>query len=165
MEQYFRSALVAVLLLLIQTTFIPYVSVWGYLPDIFIPWLVYVGLRRGQVEATVSGFAVGLLQDLVATKFLGLAALSKTLSSFIAGYFYNENQIEQSLGSYRYVLIVMLSSVVHNTVYFLIFFQGVEGSLLMSVVQASIGTTLYTGVISVMPMFGFSQRYHTSWAQ
>ncbi|MBI4428701.1 MAG: rod shape-determining protein MreD [Ignavibacteriales bacterium] len=165
MEQYLRSALVAVLLLLVQTTFIPYVSVWGYLPDIFIPWLVYLALRRGQIEATVSGFAAGLLQDLVATKFLGLAALSKTICCFIAGYFFNENQIERTLGSYRYVLIVTLCSLIHTVVYFLIFFQGAEGSFLMSVIQASIGTTLYTSVISVLPMFGFSQRYHTSWAQ
>ena len=165
MEQYLRTALVAILLLLLQTTFIPYVSIWGYLPDIFIPWLIYVALRRGQINATVSGFAVGLLQDLVTTKFLGLAALSKTVSCFIAGYFFNENQIEQTLGSYRYVLIVMLCSFIHNVVYFTIFFQGVEGSVLFSMFQASVATTLYTGVISVLPMFGFSQRYHTSWAQ
>ncbi len=165
MEQYVRSALVAILLLLLQTTFIPYVAVWGYLPDIFIPWLVYVALRRGQIPATVSGFAAGFLQDIVATKFLGLAALSKTLSSFIAGYFFNENQIEQTLGSYRYILIVLMCSFIHNVVYFLIFFQGAEGSLFLSVLDASVGTTLYTGIISVLPMFAFSQRYHTSWAQ
>ena len=165
MEQYLRSALVAILLLLLQTTFIPYVSIWGYLPDIFIPWLIYIALRRGQIEATVSGFAVGLLQDLVTTKFLGLAALSKTVCGFVAGYFFNENQIEQTLGSYRYVLIVLMCSFIHNVAYFLIFFQGVEGSVLLLMVQASIATTLYTGVISVLPMFGFSQRYHTYWAQ
>lgn len=165
MEQYLRSALIAVGILLLQTTFIPYLSIAGYLPDIFLPWLVFVALRRGQVEATVSGFAVGLLQDIVATQFLGLAAFSKTLTGFIAGYFFHENQVEQNLGTYRYVLIVMLVSVVHNLVYFLIFFQGSEGSVIVSTIQASVATTLYTGVVSVLPMFGFSQRYHTSWAQ
>lgn len=165
MEQYLRSALIAVALLLLQTTFIPYLSIAGYLPDIFLPWLIFVALRRGQIESTLSGFAVGLLQDIVATQFLGLAAFSKTLTGFIAGYFFHKNQVEQNLGTYRYVLIVMLGSVVHNLVYFLIFFQGTEGSVVLSTIQASAATTLYTGVVSVLPMFGFSQRYHTSWAQ
>jgi rod shape-determining protein MreD len=165
MEQLFKSSLVAVLLLLLQTMFVPYVSLWGYLPDVFIPWLVYIALRRGQVEATVSGFLAGLLQDVVTTKFLGLAALSKTISCFVAGYFYNENQVEQSLGSYRYVLIVMVSSLIHNVVFFAIFFQGVEGSMMPALFQATLATTLYTSVVSLLPMFGFSQRYNTSWAQ
>jgi len=165
MERYLRSALIAIALLLLQTTFIPYLSIAGYLPDIFLPWLIYVALRRGQIESTVSGFAVGLLQDIVATQFLGLAAFSKTLTGFIAGYFFHENQVEQNLGTYRYVLLVMLGSVIHNLVYFLIFFQGTEGSVVLSTIQASAATTLYTCVISVLPMFGFSQRYHTSWAQ
>ena len=165
MEQYLRSALIAVGLLLLQTTFIPYLSIAGYLPDIFLPWLIFVALRRGQIESTVSGFAVGLLQDIVATQFLGLAAFSKTLTGFIAGYFFHENQVEQNLGTYRYVLIVILGSVIHNLVYFLIFFQGTEGPVVLSTIQATAATTLYTAVISVLPMFGFSQRYHTSWAQ
>lgn len=165
MERYLRSALIVAALLLLQTTFIPYLSIAGYLPDIFLPWLIFVALRRGQIESTVSGFAVGLLQDIVATQFLGLAAFSKTLTGFIAGYFFHENQVGQNLGTYRYVLLVVLGSVIHNLVYFLIFFQGTEGSVVLSTIQASAATTLYTGVISVLPMFRFSQRYHTSWAQ
>ena len=165
MERYFRSALLAVAFLLLQTTFIPYLSIAGYLPDIFLPWLIFVALRRGQIEATVSGFAAGLLQDIVATQFLGLAAFSMTLTGFIAGYFFHENQVEQNLGTYRYVLLVTLGSVIHNLVYFLIFFQGTGGSVLLSTIEATAATTLYTVVISVLPMFGFSRRYHTSWAQ
>lgn len=165
MEQYLRSALIAVVLLLLQTTFISNLSISGYLPDIFLPWLVFIALRRGQIDATVSGFAVGMMQDIVSTQFLGLAAFSKTLTGFTIGYFFHENQVGQNLGTYRYVLLVMLGSVIHNLVYFLIFFQGSEGSVVLAALQASAATTLYTGVLSVLPMFGFSQRYHTSWAQ
>lgn len=165
MERYLRSVLVALALVIIQTTFIPYISLSGYVPDLFIPWMVYLALRRGQMEATASGFAVGVLQDIITTKFFGLAALSKTIGGFIAGYFFNENTTEQTLGSYRYVLIVVVCSLVHNFIYFAIFFQGIEGSVFLSTLQATIATTLYTGAISVLPMFAFSQKYSTSWAQ
>jgi len=146
-------------------TFIPYLSVIGFLPDIFLPWLVYVALRRGQVEATLYGFGVGFLQDLTAMKFLGLAALSKTICSFVAGYFFNDNTTEQTLGSYRFVLIVLLCSFVNDVVYFTIFFQGVEAPLISRVLQFSIASSIYTGVISLLPMFAFSQKYSTSWVQ
>jgi len=165
MERFLRSAGVVLVLLLLQTTFIPYLALLGYVPDILLPWLVYVALRRGQVEASLYGFGVGFLQDITATKFLGLAALAKTISCFVIGYFYNENTTGQTLGSYRYVLIVMLCSFIHDVVYFSVFFLGVEGSLMSHVLQFSIASTVYTGVVTLLPMFVFSQKYSTSLAQ
>ena len=165
MERFLRSAGIVLVLLILQTTFIPYLSVLGFLPEIFLPWLVYIALRRGQVEAMLYGFGIGFLQDITATKFLGLAALSKTICSFAAGYFFNENTAEQTLGSYRFVLIVLLCSFINDLVYFTVFFQSAEGSLVSHVLQFSVASTIYTGVISLLPMFAFSQKYSTSWAQ
>jgi rod shape-determining protein MreD len=164
MERFLRSAGIVLVLLLVQSTFIPYMSLLGYSPDILLPWLVYVALRRGQVEATLYGFGVGLLQDMATTHFLGLAALSKTISCFVVGYFYNENTANQTLGSYRYVLIVMLCSLVHDVIYYAIFFLGVEGSLVVHTLQFSLASSLYTGVVTLLPMFAFSQKYSTSLA-
>jgi rod shape-determining protein MreD len=164
MQHYIQSALVALGLLLLQTTFIPLISLGSYLPDLFIIWLVYVALRRGQIEATASGFAVGLLQDIVSLKFFGLTALSKTVTGFVAGYFFNENTVEQTLGSYRFVLLILLCSFLHDLLYFFFFFQGSEEPALLTVLELSTGMTLFTGVIALLPMFFFSRKYHTSWA-
>jgi rod shape-determining protein MreD len=165
MERFLRSAGIVLVLFILQATFIPYIAIGGFLPDIFLPWLVYLALRRGQIEATVYGFGIGVLQDATATRFLGLAALAKTICAFIAGYFLNENMTEQTLGSYRYVLIVILCSFIHDVVYFTIFFQGIESSIFSQVLQFSVACTIYTGVISLLPMFAFSQRYRTSLVQ
>ncbi|HVN47217.1 MAG TPA: rod shape-determining protein MreD, partial [Bacteroidota bacterium] len=105
-QRYLLTALIVFGLFLLQTLFLPLVSLAGFIPDVLLIWLVTNALRRGQIEATVSGFVVGLLQDIVTIKFLGLAAFSKTITGFILGYFYNENTIEQTLGSYRFVLLV-----------------------------------------------------------
>lgn len=164
MQHYIQSALVVIGLLLLQTTFIPLISIGSYLPDLFIIWLTTVALRRGQIEATISGFAIGLLQDIVSLKFFGLMTLSKTATGFVAGYFYNENTVEQTLGSYRFVLLVLLCSFLHDLLYFVFFFQGSEEPALLMILGLSTGMTLYTGVIGILPMFFFSRKYHTSWA-
>jgi rod shape-determining protein MreD len=162
MQPYIRSALIVLGLLLLQTTFISFISLGGYLPDLFIIYLVYIALKRGQIEATISGFIIGLLQDIITTKFLGLASLSKTIAGFIAGYFYNENMVEQTLSSYRYVLLIGLCSVVQDLVYFTIFLQDMEGSVFFTTWELTLGMTLYTCVISVLPMFFFSRKYNIS---
>lgn len=165
MQLYIRSALIVIGLLFLQTTFIPFISLGGYLPDLLLLYLIYLALQRGQIEATISGFIIGVLQDIVTIKFFGLAALAKTITGFVAGYFFNENTTEQTLGSYRFVLLVGICSIVHDLVYFTIFFQGSEGSMLVSTLELTLGMTLYTCVISVLPMFFFSRKFNISWAQ
>jgi rod shape-determining protein MreD len=161
MEHRFRSILIVLGLLLLQTTFVPLLSLGGMVPDLLLIWVVYTGLKRGQVETTIAGFAVGLLQDLVSTQFFGLAALSKTVAGFLSGYFYNENKTDQALGTYRFLLVVGLCSVAHNILYFLIFLQGTEIAPILATTQFTLATTAYTMAVSALPMFAFSRRLAT----
>ena len=162
MEHYIRSALAILALLLLQTTFIPFISVSSFLPDVVLLWVVYVAVTRGQLEAILTGFVAGLLQDAITIQFFGLSALTKTLAGFAAGYFFNENLTEQTLGSYRFILIVALSSVVHNVIYYGIFFQGVQDAVVSTTIEFSIATSLYTALVGVLPMFGFVRKYRYS---
>jgi rod shape-determining protein MreD len=162
MEHYIRSALVALALLLLQTTFIPYLSIGGFLPDVFLIWVVYVAIRRGQLEATITGFVVGLLQDAISMQFFGLSALTKTIAGFAAGYFFNENSTEQTLGSYRFLTILLLSSFVHNIIYYGVFLQGIQDSVFTTMIEFSVFTGLYTVVLGVFPMFTFVRKYRLS---
>lgn len=162
MEHYVRSALVALGLLILQTTFIPFLSIAGFLPDLLLIWVVYVAVRYGQMEATITGFLVGLLQDAVSMQFFGLGALTKTIAGFSAGYFFNENSTEQTLGSYRFLTIILVSSFVHNVIYYGIFLQGIQDSVLPVMLEFSIATSLYTALLSVLPMFTFVRKYRLS---
>ena len=162
MEHYVRSVLAILVLLLLQTTFIPFLSMGGFLPDVLLIWVVYIAVTRGQMEATITGFAVGLLQDVVTIQFFGLSALTKTLAGFVAGYFFNENLTEQTLGSYRFLLITLLSSFVHNVLYYGIFLQGIQDALLTTMVEFSVAVSLYTALMSVFPMFTFVRKYRFS---
>ncbi|MCU0452688.1 MAG: rod shape-determining protein MreD [Bacteroidetes bacterium] len=165
MTPHVRYAIIAFVLFLVQMTFVPLIPVAGFTPDLLILWLVAVGVRRGRLEATLGGFLIGLLHDLTATQFLGLAALAKSITGFVAGSFYNENTAEQTLGSYRSVLIALFLSVLHNFLYYAILFQGVERSVLLATLVSTLGTSLYTTVVAILPMFWFSRRFRTEWAR
>lgn len=162
MEHYIRSALIALALLLLQTTFIPFLSVAGFLPDLLLIWVVYITVTRGQMEGTVTGFVVGLLQDVVTMQFFGLTALTKTVAGFVAGYFFNENGTEQTLGSYRFLMIILLSSFVHNVIYYGIFLQGIQDAVFTTTLEFSIATSVYTGLLGVLPVFTFVRKYRVS---
>lgn len=149
-------------MLLLQTTFIPFLSIAGFLPDILLIWVVYVAVRQGQMEATITGFLVGLLQDAVSMQFFGLGALTKTIAGFVAGYFYSENSTEQTLGSYRFLTIIVVSSFVHNIIYSGIFLQGIQDSVVPTMIEFSVATSLYTALLSVFPMFTFVRKYRLS---
>ena len=157
MRRHLQSAAIVLVLVVLQATFIPLVSIGGVVPDILMVWVVYNGIRRGQIEGVTAGFLVGLMQDLVTTQFFGLAAFSKSIAGFLAGYFFNENKTAVTLGSYRYLLILGLCSLVHNLAYYTIFLLGLDSSESLTVITLSMSSTAYTMAVGSLLMFVFSR--------
>ncbi len=158
MQRYLQYALITLALVVLQTTIIPFISVANTVPDVMVIWIVYIAVQAGQIPATVAGFAAGIAIDLISGQFLGLSALSKTIAGFLAGYFYSDNKIEQTLGSYRFLLVVALASFIHNVVYFTIFVQGTNTGLFTAVFQFGILSTMYTTAAALFPVFSFHRK-------
>lgn len=151
-------AIISLLLVVLQTTVGRLLSLEGITPDLLVIWIVYLAITEGQARGTVWGFGIGLCIDLLSADFLGLSALTKTLCGFLGGYFYNENKTQMTLGSYRFLLIVLFASFIHNILYFMIFTQGTDFHLWQTILRFGITTTLYTATLSVIPMFAFSRK-------
>lgn len=160
---YYKQFLVLALLILLQTTFMALLAIDMYVPDILLLWVVYIALRFGQIEATIAGCVAGFFEDILATHLLGLATLTKTLTGFVCGYFYNENMIEQTLSSPRFISMVAVLAFFHNLLYFFIFYQGVHSSVFTATLESSMASTLYTTLVSVLPFFYFAQKFRTGW--
>jgi len=159
MRLTWRSAVAVLVLLVVQAVFIPLIGIEGIVPDLLLIWVVYCSVRYGQIPATVGGFLVGLLQDIVAGQFLGLAAFSKTLTGFILGFFYNENRTEKTLTTYRFPVTVLVASLLHNLLYFSIHFLGSDMNIAQQIVSFTAFTSVYTLIAAVFPMFFFYRSY------
>jgi rod shape-determining protein MreD len=155
----FKYALISLFLIVVQTQATRLLSIDEITPDILMIWIVYLALRTGQISGTLWGFAIGLVFDLVTGNFIGLSEMTKTISGFVAGYFYNENKTQLILRSYQFMVIVLVVGVIHNTIYFLIFTQGSDIGFIKALVQYGLSTALYTSIVTLLPMFSFARKY------
>lgn len=161
MPRWLITVLISLLLVLLQTAVVHFIAIGSITPDLLLIWIVALAIRDGQMTATTAGFFLGLAMDLLSGPdgMLGLSALTKTSAGFFAGYFYNENKIHQSLGTYRFILMLAVVALVHNLIYFIIFLQGSGIRWWGAVLEYGIPATVYTAVVGVFPMFVVARKH------
>lgn len=159
MKEYLKYSGILLALILIQKTVINFIDVTEFkiTPDVVLIGLVYVGIKRGKITGSISGFLSGLILDIFSFSFIGLMALSKTVAGFISGFFNENTKMERYLNSYIFILIVTFCSLINNTVYFLFYFQGTNLVLFDIVIRYIVPTTIYTALFSIFPVL-FARR-------
>lgn len=163
MSPIVTDTLLSLVCVLVQTILVRFIGVADIVPDIPLLWIVYLGIRRGQIPATLAGFLIGLLLDLLsgADGLVGLSALVKTAGGFIAGFFFNETRMRQTLSGYGSLTAVFIVSLVHHALYFLILLQGTDITVTQTFLRYGLPTAVYTTVAALLPMFVFARHYRT----
>jgi rod shape-determining protein MreD len=82
---------------LAQSTVVPYLRVANVTPDIPFILTVLLGLRRGPEVGCLTGFALGLIQDVAGGEFVGAQALTKGLVGFLVGLLGGRFQVSHPL--------------------------------------------------------------------
>lgn len=70
---------------ILQSTLLSRVSVWGVTPDIALILIVFFSNRFGSMRGEISGFASGLVEDFISLSPLGFHTFIKTISGFLFG--------------------------------------------------------------------------------
>ncbi|RCK77681.1 MAG: Rod shape-determining protein MreD [Ignavibacteriae bacterium] len=160
MNRKIKYITVAILLLILQSTFANFITLQGIAPDFLLIFIVFISLVEGRMNAMIYAFILGIVFDLTTGGVLGLSSLSKVIAAFIAGSFFNPNKTQLTLGSYRFILIVLLVSLMHNFIYYIVFVQGTEFNFWNTVLKFGIATAFYTSVVSVFLVLYFSRKYN-----
>lgn len=70
-----------------QSTLLSYFMVGGVTPDLILLLVVLHSIFQGPFKGAAFGFALGLLEDLLLGRFIGMNALAKGLTSLLVGWF------------------------------------------------------------------------------
>ncbi len=84
-REYIVSAILLILLAIVQSTLLHYIAIMGVKPDILLVALVFIAIRRGSMTGQISGFIGGLAEDVISIAPLGFNALIKTVTGFLYG--------------------------------------------------------------------------------
>lgn len=109
---------------LLQGTWLHAVEIGGVKPDLLLILVVFTSLLKGPVQGLKIGFLVGLLEDLLSGKFLGIRILTKALTGLLIGL--GETKIFKE--NYLVPVVVLFFSTLVHEILFMLFskFTGFE---------------------------------------
>lgn len=153
-----RNLLLIALALLIQTSWAHSVRILDIGPDLVIIVLVYLGLRGGQIEGTLYGFASGFLLDVYSPETMGVNALANSVVGFFIGNFRTGVSVEDFRVQ---ALLLFVAVVMHDLIYFL--FANIllnPDAIPWLIFRFGFGTAFYTAVVGVAISLVLSIRFN-----
>ncbi len=72
--------------IVLQTTIVPLVAIYGVRPDLPMLVVLLVALREGAAGGALAGFVAGLFVDLSSAQMLGVTSLANSLTAFGVGW-------------------------------------------------------------------------------
>lgn len=141
--------LIFIPLLVLQLTIIPLISYNNVVPDLVILPVVYFAVKKGHNFGMILGFIIGFLFDLFSGGLVGASMFSKTIAGFVAGYFYNENKIDLTLGSAFFMVIVFLCSSIDSLFYSIFAVSQTDLTVSSFILKSSLLPGLYSSAFSL----------------
>ncbi len=151
---FLKTLFYLIVLLVVQSIFVPYLSVRGAVPDVLLIFLVYWGCRNDRFNGIILGFLTGFMQDMSGDSVAGLFALSKSIACFVAASL-TRNRYELNPNFLGFVLFVTTLS--HHLVCAFMEYLNISAGFLPSVLRYVIPSTFYTVFI------GVGVYYLTNW--
>ncbi len=134
---------------ILQSTVIPVIAIFGVQPDLPVIVLFFMCLRHGVLPGVYIGFFLGLGLDLYSPTLLGQQALAKTIIGFFIGLF---NEKVMRTDPVLKVVILTLTFLIHDAV-----FAGTElikhGSSIMRIFPELLLYTLPRTIYSIVVIF------------
>jgi len=102
-----------------QSTILPYFNFLGYLPNTSIVLIIGIALLRGKYYGGFFGLAVGLIQDILFSRVIGVNAFIYFILGYIVGYIKNTLNDENA---FIPVVFSALGTVFYNLFYFILMY-------------------------------------------
>ncbi|MDD3653843.1 MAG: rod shape-determining protein MreD [Desulfotomaculaceae bacterium] len=135
--------------LVLQSTVLGFVTIFGIKPDLILLLAILNGFLLGPRQGAFLGFAGGVIVDLFAGSYIGMNAISKMVSGYLAGIcgerLYQDNGLVLSGVTFSCSLAGLLVD------YLLLHSLEVQVTILHAFFRVIIPTSLYNAVL--VPFF------------
>ncbi len=141
----------------LQLSFVnPFLSVGDYRPDLLLILTLFAGFRFGPIGGSVLGFYAGFLQDMM-TGFMGLHALSKTLSGYFVYYLSSRHVLV--IERYYFPAVVFLFALGHDAFYFYVYTLGSPLDFYPLFMNQAIPNAAFSAVMSLILGLGIPKQW------
>ncbi|MBL8028956.1 MAG: rod shape-determining protein MreD [Fibrobacteres bacterium] len=151
MKPYFlmilKRAVIAFLLIIIQTSFVNLFSIRGTTPEILLLFVFFMAMRDGPFAGTITGFLCGLILDVYSPEYIGCDALAMTVTGFLVGLV-NERTIRME-GKLQ-IAFLLAAAFIHSLLLHLITAgtpEGTMNNILFHVLPTAIYTSIVGGLV------------------
>jgi rod shape-determining protein MreD len=131
--------------LLIQIYFIPLIEIKIWRPDLIILVVIYTGYRFGVINATITGFLLGIIQDLLGTNLLGISALSNCIVGFLAG---QTKQMKFSINAKTLTTIILI--LLNSSIFYFFYQINSEATFVYLLFTRVFPNTIYTFLAGII---------------
>jgi len=127
----------------------PQIAILGARPDFLVLVVVYAGLALGATPAVIGGFAIGLVADSELPDYLGLHALSLSLTGYVTAGLWDHLVKSNVL---MQCAILFSASLLHDAIYYFGYYRNhldlfgrffVRYGLLGAAYTAALGALIY----------------------
>lgn len=112
-------ALTIVINIIIQSTILPYLSIFGIVPNTGLIIVVVISLLRGKYYGSFFGLCVGLVQDILYGHAIGVNGLIYFLMGYVIGTVQKNLDIENKIIP---IICSAIGTIFYNFSYFLMMF-------------------------------------------
>lgn len=144
---YLKYIIIYFLLLFAEKNLLHFISIRNIVPDIILIFVINISLQENKAKSTIIGFLSGLVQDIFATHFFGLAALTKSIIGFW-GVFFQQPKKRYNLSSYTITVAILV--LIHDIIFGIIYNFGTHFGFFRLMIQFIVPKTLYTLLFAVI---------------
>jgi rod shape-determining protein MreD len=145
-----KWVLVFMVSLILQTSFVPVITIAGVKPDLLIVALFFFSIKYGVIPGIFVGFTLGLGQDLYSPSMLGQNALTKSVAGAFIGLF-NERMMRSDPIIKTVLLLVVF--LIHDALFFIVQVARLGdplSTLFLGLVTKTLPRALYSIAVAVL---------------
>ncbi|MFO8241143.1 MAG: rod shape-determining protein MreD [Dissulfuribacterales bacterium] len=140
---------------ILQSTLIPYIGVFGVIPNTAIVIIVLIALRKGRVYGSAFGIFAGLLQDIFFSQIIGINGFILFFIGYLVGFAHDAFTRETAINPFIFTAV---GTIFYNFLFSLFQFFLSRDIIFIDAVKSIFSLEVfYNGIIAVI-LFKLIQR-------